>query len=523
VPDDTLMTIAAMQREGTRANGKVVLSIPTAVGMLTRAGIEVPASAGHIAKLLRDRNLDVNSQRRTEPVQPLAAPHPNHTHEIDASLCLLYYMKGRQHLIREDTFYKNKLDGYAKIQAKLWRYVCYDRASGVLMPRCYEIAGENKRTTFEFMTWAWGKKREMTPWGAPKHLLWDKGPGNTDKATGRVLAALEVDSIHHATHRSRVKGGVENAQNLVETKFESQLRFEPVGSVEELNAALWAWAEAFNANRLPGEDSRLHREGIDPIARYDLWHLIREEQIRELPPIEVLRGYAEGPETTRKVRPDLTITYRHPGGERPDVYEVKGLDGVNIGATVEVRPLVFGNRAIHISVARYDGEPLIYRLEPSREYDVFGNIDGAPRIGEEYKGVPLTDIDRSVREMDRLAYPAARTRDDILRAKQKGVTPFNGEMRAISSLHEIERIEYMPRAGSQISVPDRVHVEVKPLTHTEAAMRLRAMLRGAWTPEHYARLVREYPDGVLEEELAGFAQRIAPSAGSGRTVEGGAA
>ena len=46
-------------------------------------------------------------------------------------------------------------------------------------------------------------------------------------------------------------GGVEGANNLVETQFESRLRFDPVHSVDQLNAAASAWAEAFNANAIP--------------------------------------------------------------------------------------------------------------------------------------------------------------------------------------------------------------------------------------------------------------------------------
>ncbi|MCD2164674.1 hypothetical protein [Comamonas koreensis] len=73
-------------------------------------------------------------------------------------------------------------------------------------------------------------------------------PNTTKHAIKSLLASLEVEAITHEAGNSRAKGGVENANNIVETQFESRLRFEPVNSVAELNATAQAWAEAYNAN-----------------------------------------------------------------------------------------------------------------------------------------------------------------------------------------------------------------------------------------------------------------------------------
>lgn len=516
VDADTLDTLGAMQRLGMRENGKQVLFVPTAASVAVASGIEIPVSNGHLSKLMRARRLDPKSQRAEKPVQHLAAPHPNHTHQMDPSLCLLYYSKGRQHVVRDDVFYKNKL-ARAEPLLKMWRYVCYDRASGVVQFRYYEAAGENQETGFDFLAWAWGKKPGITAHGVPKNLLWDKGSSNTSYGIARVLESLEVTPLTHAPGAPRVKGGVENGNNLVETHFESRLRLEPVDGIEALNAAAIEWQEAFNANRIPREDTRIRREGIDPIARYDLWNLIREEELRLLPDVEVLRGFMTGAEQTRKVRPDLSISYRHPRGERPDAYDLAGLDGICVGDEVTVRPLVFGKRAITVTVARYDGAPLTYRREPTREYDVFGNIAGAPVISEEFHGVKHTAIENAAKRMDAAAWPDAKSAEEIRRSREKGGTPFGGELKAISSLAEIERVDYVPKRGTPIALRGPVVAPQREPLHV-TVRRLRA--EGIDLPAIGDRVCALYPEGVGPEDYPALVAALRGEAPGLKVISG---
>ena len=87
------------------------------------------------------------------------------------------------------------------------------------------------------------------------------------------------ESRTHEAGNARAKGGVEGGNNIVETQFECRLRFEPVDDVEGLNRAATAWSEAYNANLIPGQDTRLRRTGLSmPVARYDLWQLIKSAE-----------------------------------------------------------------------------------------------------------------------------------------------------------------------------------------------------------------------------------------------------
>ena len=505
VSEEALLRLAAMQNEGRRENGKQVLWVPTAASILAGAGLALPVTTGHAARLLRTRKIGVAAQRQPQPAAHLRAEHPNHVHQVDPSLCLLYYVGGRQRMIRDDQLYKNKLGGLAQLKLKCWRYLCYDRASGAIQVRYYEAEGESEQTLFEFLMWAWAKKPELSLHGVPRVMLWDKGSANTSASVTGVLRALDVLPIPHSAGNARAKGGVECAQNIVETQFESRLRFDPVSSVEELNAAAWAWCEAFNSGAVHGVPTLLRREGLaQPTARYALWHRIRAEELRELPDIGVMRRVLAGRAQPRKVRHDLSIAFKHPDGERPDVYSVAGLAGINVGDTVEVRPMLYGTRAVSVSIARYDGEPLVYRLEPARSYDAYGQVADAAVPGETFAAVPDTDAARAIKQMQALAYPDCDTVASIRAARAKGGTPFGGELRAIQSLQEQERLTWLPRTGATIAV--RPIVEARRLSALEASRALRA--RGIQVPQQYDRIDALYPDGVPEDALQSLGEQL---------------
>lgn len=518
VSEASLLALGAMQRESLRKNGKQTMKTPVATSIAAANGIEVPVSNAHVNRLLRERRLNVASAAAADPHINLRALHPNHVHQVDPSLCLVYYMKGRQHIMRDDEFYKNKLENFAKVQLKVWRYVIYDRASGVIAVRYFEAKGENQQSLFEFLVWAWSKKAEISWWGVPNILLWDKGSANTSAAIRNFLAALEVRDETHMAGNARAKGGVENANNLVETQFECRLRFEPVHSVEDLNAAAIAWQEAYMANAIPRQDTRLRRPGIAPTSRYELWQLIRADQLRELPEdTEALRSWLEGKQIERKVGRDLTISYKHPRAAASQIYDVSGLPGVNADDTVAVRPLVYGNAAINIEVQRFDGEPLVYRLEPQTAFDAFGQPLTAAVIGEEYKAHAATDAARAGKQLDATAYPS-RSAEDIRAARERGATPFDGQINAHGHLKDVERQQWMPKRGTEIPLPSR-QIEEQPLSVAELARALRK--RGVQREDLYTWLQSQYPDGAPESALDDIKERLTtPAAPLLRAVGG---
>lgn len=507
VVGDNLEMLAALRRESIRANGKQILFTPTGASVLTVNGIDLPVSNGQLNRLMRARKLDTDALAKADAPVRMRSLHPNHVHQVDPSLCVLYYLpNGEQAMMDADKFYKNKLSNYAKVKLKVWRYVLYDHTSAVLAVRYYESAGESQESLFAFLMWAWSQQEGREFHGVPRLLVWDKGSANTAFSIKALLAALEVTPIEHATGNSRAKGGVEGGNNIVECKFESRLKLQPVSNVDELNAAALAWQNAFNADLIQREDNRLRRIGMTPVARYHLWRKIRAEQLRLLPDVEVCRALLEGREAVRKVR-GMLLTYRHPAADRMRTYRVAGLDGICNGDEVAVRPLLFGDCAIHVRVARYDGADLFYRLEAEAAPDEYGMPVDAPVWNESYKSLPDTAADQAAKRMDALAYPG----EDAVKQRQKQAAPFRrpdgSTLDAHSHLAEIALPVGLPRRGSEISVPDRVQIEAKPLNHVQMATALARALPD-WNVELFAAMTRLFPDGAQEADLPAVAERL---------------
>lgn len=501
VAEAAMTILGAVQREAIRDNGKQTLFTTTARGMLEQNGVSFNVSNGHLNKLIKDRKLNVAAQRNVSPVQALRALYPNHVHEIDPSLCLIYYMNGRQHIMRDREFYKNKLENYAKIKYKVYRYVMYDRASGLLVPWYVEAAGENQHSLFEFLMFCWTKLPTRLFHGVPKFVLWDKGTAHTSAAIKNLLLHLEVVPLEHEAGNSRAKGGVEVGNNIIETQFESRLRFEPVKDIKELNDHASDWANAYNANLLPGQDTRLRRDGLaHPVARYDLWQLINAEQLRLLPSVDVCRALMASREQERKVKSNMTVDFKHPNADRSLLYSLRGLDGISVGDKIALRTLVYGDCAIQVQAPRYDGKMLTYRVEPERDYDRFGQLMSGGVIGEEYKAMPDTSIEHAAKRMDALAYPGMDA-DEIKKARNKKATPFATKLNAHSYLQNIALPTYLPKQGNEIATPNHLDISMPTLTAIDAMLRLANAIGRDLTDDENVFLSQRYTAGVPEDQI----------------------
>lgn len=520
-PLPSLHTVAALMKNSVRKNGKQVLHLPTAISIAATNGAEISVSRGRFGRLLRDRRLDARSQAAERPAQSMRSLHPNHMHQVDPSLCLLYYMNGEQRVMRDDQFYKNKLQNFARVQAKVWRYVLVDHASSAIIPWYVEAAGETAMNLFHFLVHAWGRQEGRPFHGAPKILLLDPGSANTAHATKNFIDALGVKLIAHRPGAARVKGAVENAQNIVETKFESRLKFEPVDSVEQLNRAAFAWANAFNSNLIPHEDTRLHRPGLaEPVSRFDLWLTVRAEELRILPEAEKCKLFLEGKSVTRKVSPKLEITYKHPLAEAVCTYDLAGRDGICAGDTVEVSPLVFGDREVYVRAKRYDGADLEYRVAPIVFDATYGFRADAPVWGEEVRVKPDTAVERQGKALDRLAFPG-RSLDDIEKAKEKNATPFDRTFVAHSHLLNVAVPPALAaRRGSEIGLPERARVEAERLAHTAALIHLARRMGRKLSDEERAQFdlyMAKHPDGIAADTLDAWFDSLVTR----RTAHGG--
>lgn len=499
---EALAMVSSFERLGIRKNGKATMKTPLATSILAQNGFEISVSNSRINTLLRDRQMHLAAMKQAAPAQNMRSLHPNHVHQVDPSLCLVYYLpNGEQHIMRDEEFYKNKLEKIAKIEFKVWRYVLTDHYSASIIIKYYQAKGETQANLYDFLLYCWSKKDSTLLHGVPKLLIWDKGSANGAGAIKNALRSLDVQQIPHTAGNARAKGGVENGNNLGETLFESRLRLEPVSNVDELNAAAEHWYNAYNANAIPNYDSRLKRKHMaQPMARYGLWQMIRKEQLRILPDIEVCRQLLSGADVERKVSQDLSISFRNPVTKQRQHYDLRHIPGIHIGQMVKVSPMVYGAGNVIVSFSNYLGEEISQIVEPITGDAISGFADTAQVFGEGFKSQPDTVVEQAAKAADRLAYPG-KTAEQIEAAKRSNTVPFDGRINAHSHLANVQAPAFMERPGEMMNVPNRLQIEIKPLSNIEAKVKLRNLLGRSLTAADSANLAAWYPDGIMEDQL----------------------
>ena len=135
------------------------------------------------------------------PHTAMRSLHPNHVHAVDASTCIQFYLAdGGMKIMREDEFYKNKLQNYRQIDRTLQRYLLVDHYSGLFFPYYYEAAAESSLILFDFLCRAWETKanRKFGCQGVPKL---PQGDGGT-RAKANAMGAGFWEGIAVDKHRA---------------------------------------------------------------------------------------------------------------------------------------------------------------------------------------------------------------------------------------------------------------------------------------------------------------------------------
>ena len=507
VEESVLVDMSTTIRSSMRANGKILMDVPNATSMLAANGRDIKVSNGQMRRLLSQRSMNAANLKKDSAHTSMRSLHPNHVHQVDPSYCVLYYLpksttgQFMQRIAADDEHYQNKPQNIEKNAVfRVWRYVLTDHFSSTIQIRYFQSAGETYQNLYEFLLYCWSRQTGNPFHGVPKILVWDLGSANTSAPIKNALEALEVTAIPHKTKNARAKGQVENANNLVEKGFESRLRFEPVSSVEELNDAAERWCNAYNANAIPHYDSRLNRRGMtEPQARFSLWQMIREEQLRILPDIALCKALLTSKAETRKVSKSLTITFKHSQAKKSLTYDLRDLPEVYPGATVRVSVLVYGDCEVKITVTDYKGEEQSFHVAPLVFDDLSGFRIDAPVIGEEFDSRADTLLDINQKAADRNAFPAANDKE-IEKLKKNNAAPFGG-LDAHSHLADVYKPSYMQRPGVVIEVGDVNRIETKPLTVLEACKKIRSAIGRPLTPEDNKLIRSLHPQGVPLDEF----------------------
>jgi hypothetical protein len=519
--------ISALLMESHRKNAKRLLSIGRAVRLLRTSGqvraetIDavtgeiVALSDSAIARGLRVLGLHPDQLLQASPAIELRSLYPNHVWQIDASLCVLYYLNaagkkdaGLQVMPREQ-FYKNKPANLKRIEAdRVWRYVVTDHNSGSIFLH-YVLGAESGVNLAESFIAATQQRDDDPFHGVPEILMMDMGSANTSGLFTNLARRLDVQTMAHAPGNARATGQVEKAQDIVERYFESALKLvAAVSSLDELNDNARCWSRFFNATEIHSRHGR---------TRTEQWLQIQEQQLRIAPPVELCRELLTHEPELRVVSDFLTLSFK---GHEVDVSSVPN---VMVGEKLMVTYNPYNANAACIVGVGADGNELLQTVPlVVRGDDGFRSDGAAAVIGEEFKSLPDTLADTNRKLVKRIAMDAS-TDEEALAKRQAKTVPFGGRIKPFKEMRETVLPTTLPKRGTDMVPTTVTSATVLPVP-TLNAFQVSARLAeaGVVMDRDKSAKVKQWcgKDGLPEDQLDALQARLTVRTGL-RVVAGG--
>lgn len=521
---DEAIAISAVLMTSHRKNPKRLLSIGQAVDIM-RANGEVKAewtdaetgevkrlSDSAIARALRTYGMHPDQLNRAAPAVELKSLHPNHVWQIDASLCVLYYLNASTakesglQVMDRDKFYKNKPANLKRIEAdRVWSYEVTDHNSGAIFVN-YVMGAESGTNLAESFIGAIQKREGDPMHGVPFILMMDMGSANTSGLFANLARRLQVQLIAHAPGNARATGQVEKARDQIERSFESGLRLSPVRDLAELNAQAQRWACWYNGNKVHSRHGK---------TRFDQWMTIGAEQLRIAPPAALCFELLTHTPESRKVTENLTVSFK--GRE----FDVDTVPQVMIGEKLLITHNPYCLDAAMVVIKDADGNEVLHSI-PVVVRNADGFREDANVVGEDYGRPADTILETNRKEVQRFAYDAA-TDTEADAKKAKGATPFSGRIDPYKVIEQAPERTYLAKRGSDLvstTTTSLTPIPVRVLTPFEVSAKL-AQAGVAMDREKSAQVRAWYPEGVPEDQLAELQSRLTVRAGL-RVVAGGA-
>lgn len=499
--------VAAVIAAGPRMNGKRIVSLTDAVAWLRAngrviGGRVIDDETGEVGQLsdtaisraLRSYRLHPGQLDAPTPHQPLSSPHPNHTWQVDASVCVVYYLPaGGVGLcdLKAAVHYKNKPENLKAIETfRVIRYVATDHYSGTLRVRYYPHS-ESGEHTVRFLAWLMAPKANPAdPFhGAPLQVMVD--PGATSAGLVKQFCRrLGITLIVNKPGNPRAKGQVEQGNNLWETKFESGLRFQQqrVRDFDDLNALADRFQLHFNATAIHTRHGK---------ARFALWLTIAPAQLRITAPAATLLQLATREPATCTVRGDLAIRFMG------RLFDVKAVPGVAVRGKLKVHWHPFIEQTAMAVFSDEDGRETHLPL-PEITLNAAGFQTRAAEIGSEFKAMPDTAQDTNRKTLQRLMTGETTQESALAARRKKGFVPFDGALNPFAEAESAPAIPFLPRAGTPLAI-EAPTVASRVISVTEAALRLADEMGEAWRADYFDWLQKRHPQGIGEDQLARLA------------------
>lgn len=515
-----VMAMQQIKMAAQRANGKDNMAVGVAAELaranglaaLGRVDIETgevkPVSDATLRRALRTYKLDLKTLRQPAPHRGARSLHPNHVWQIDASVCVLFYLdKGGLGVMEADEFYKNKPENFEKkTKAMVIRYVCTDHYTGTVFFRYYLGAESGEMLCAFFIEAMQARTHDKDPFhGVPFIVVVDPGSANKGQRFQTLCRQLGVRVIVHRPKNPRAKGSVEKHNDIIERGFESRLVGLVVETLEQLNAEADVWRRYFNG-------TQVHRRHGH--TRYGFWQTIRAEQLRLAPAPEICRALETDQRCERKVNGDMSVNF---DGR---VFTVDHLSNLRVGQKVVVAQNPYRRDAVLI-VEQDEGGQEKLLLCPEIAFDAAGQRKDAPTWGESFKSFADTPAVKDLRALEQMAYGVdGKLEVDAARRAGKVVA---GGLDITGYLDQVTPAAYMPRPGTDMDIrspistgvvgselvrPPTIAIEPRALNLIQLASRCAGAMPGEWSPAHYQQLSGWYPAGALESDVGAIVERL---------------
>jgi hypothetical protein len=438
---------------------------------------------------------------RPSPHESMQSLYPNHCWQFDPSLCVLYYLPCAKPLqaLDERTFNEKKPENLARHnRERVLRYVLTDHYSGAIHVRYVQAAGETEVGLFEVLVEAMTQRDDFVVHGVPEQLVWDAGSANMAHGVQNLLRQLSVRAWAHLPGNPRAKGQVECANNIVERRFEALLAYQRIDNLAQLNAMADKWSRDFNSTE------KHTRHGH---SRWGLWSGHAGGHIRRCPPRSTCEALLTTKPEWREVNGDMTISFKPRGYERAD-YDVSHIEHVCSGDKLQV--IVSPYAAPNIYVIMRDAANTERFIECKvRSRGEAGFYHDAIVIGERYGRTADTAIDESRKQISERLWGSTDPRA-AEKARKEGRIAMDGAVDPMKHIDDraADLPAHMLRHGTEIYLPNTVHIDLKPLDLVEALKDLRARLGRPLAQAEREAVQAWFPDGVQPEQLDGLVERI---------------
>jgi hypothetical protein len=525
MPMPELRLVSGLLMASRRDNDKQLLTVQDALDMLRANGqVQTLLTAGRVGQLLREHHLHPDQLAQQEPATEMRSLHPNHVWQLDASVCVLYYLKsGQLQAMDRDEFYRNKPQNLARVAADLCnRYTVSDHYSGAFKCR-YLLGGESAANLVEFFIWAVCKQPASPMHGAPSIVMLDPGAANKGHLFANLTRRMDVRLVINQVGNARAKGQVEKTHDLIERHFEGRFRFFEADQLthEGINDAAEAWAAAYCSHR------KHSRHGQ---TRYGLWMTITPEQLRVPESEEVLRELVTSEPVLRRVENTMTVSFAPRkgsgnGGARD--YDVSRVPGAVVGGKVLVAMNAYRSPAIDVGYRDADTRELCWMtVAPIERDEASGFRVEAPVIGETPRTAAHTVVDQQRNRLLREAYRSQDTRElptieQAQKARKRHVQAYAGVVDAMADVRATPVPAYLPRRGTALETGPRREVAETTLSVVEACKRLRDMLGDEYSPAVYAWVSAKFAEGVPETQLQAICDQFATPPVADDSLTGG--